>query len=586
MPIKIPKHFINELLYRTDIVELIHARLILKKKGKNYQTNCPFHHDKTPSFTVSYEKQFYYCFGCKAHGNAIDFLMNYEHLNFIESIEELAASNGIEIPSKKNEYENQNYIKRKKLYFLMNEMSKLYQKNLLSTNAACNYLAHRGISKNIINFFSIGFSSFKWFDFLKKLKISKNFENELLEYNIISMNQNGSKYDSFRGRIIFPIHDRKGTIIAFGGRSIQQKVLPKYLNSPETDIFNKGRQIYGLYQVKKKFIKPEYLLIVEGYIDVITLTEYNILYAVSSLGTATTKDHIQLLFRNTDTIIYCYDGDTAGKNAAWRSLKVALPYISDKKTIKFILLPNNEDPDTIVRKEGKEKFQIRIKNALTLSNFFFKNILKNINLSSKDDKFRLSVTALPLINQISSSTIRIYLRQILARKIGILEDSQFEKFLYEMEIKNKKIKTFQIKRTPMRILIGLLVQNPNLAKITPSMEKIKNLKLKGLPIFIELLQTCINFPNLNTGQLLELYRNKKIFNVLKILARWDHMIIPEEIQNMFIDLLSNMKKKILEERQEYLISQERIKGLNIKEKQEIWLINKKLSKKLYKIYNR
>ncbi|WP_284443246.1 DNA primase [Buchnera aphidicola] len=574
---KIPKYFITELLFRTNIIELINTRLTLKKNGKNYQTNCPFHNDKTPSFTVSYEKQFYYCFGCNAHGNAIDFLIQYENLSFIETIEELATMHGITIPFE-NITSNNLYFKKQKLYLLMEKICKLYKKNINFTDLANQYLAKRGINKNMIDCFLIGFSSLSWNSFYKKLKINKEFEQELLIHNIISVNKKGYTYDRFQGRIIFPIQDYHGRIIGFGGRSLNN-ILPKYLNSPETDIFHKKKQIYGLYQVKKKCLKPIYLLVVEGYIDVITLTQYNINYVVSTLGTSTTSEHIQLLFQNTDMIIYCYDGDDAGKNAAWQTLKKSLPYISDKKTLKFLLLPDNEDPDSIIRKEGREKFQMRIKNAITMSKFFFKNILKNINLSSNDDKFYLSTRALPLINTISSDTIRIYLRQILARMIGILDDNQFEKFLYEKEIKNTTKLQFQIKRTPMRTLIGLLIQNPSLAKIAPSTTKFKNLKIKGLPIFLEILQTCLDNPNINTGQLLELYRNTKIINILKILARWDHMIIQEEIQNMFLDLLMNIYDKILEKRQEYLIAKERTNGLKMDEKKEIWSINKALSKK-------
>ncbi|QCI24716.1 DNA primase [Buchnera aphidicola (Rhopalosiphum padi)] len=577
----IPKYFINELLFRTNIVELIETRIKLKKNGKNYQTHCPFHNDKTPSFTVSYEKQFYYCFGCNAHGNAIDFLINYDNLNFVESIEELATIHSIEIPfDKKSIIEKNYYLKKQKLYLLMDEISKLYQKNVIFTDSAQKYLIERGINKNMIDFFCIGFSSNKWNLFSKKFNIKKDFEKDLLYYKIISTNKNGYVYDPFQGRIIFPIHDQHGRITSFGGRSITNNILPKYLNSHETDIFHKGKQIYGLYQVKKKHSKPKHLLVVEGYIDVIMLTQYNIEYVVSSLGTSITKEHIQMLFRHTNTVIYCYDGDDAGRNASWRTLKIALPYISDEKSIKFIMLPKNEDPDTIIKKEGKKKFQLRIDNALTMSKFFFKNILKNVDLSSNDDKFHLSVRALPLINCISSDTIRIYLRQILARIIGILDDHQFEKFLYEKERKNKNLQ-FQIKHTPMRTLISLLIQNPNLSKLVPSTKKFENEKIKGLPIFLEILKTCSNNPNFNTGQLLEFYRNSKIINILKILSKWDHMIIKEKTRNMFLDLLKNTYSKILEKRQEKLIAKERVKGLTIDEKKEIWSINKKLSKKNY-----
>ncbi|QFQ32801.1 DNA primase [Buchnera aphidicola (Aphis fabae)] len=572
---KIPKYFINDLLFRTNIVDLINTRIKLKKNGKNYQTNCPFHNDKTPSFTVSYEKQFYYCFGCNKHGNAIDFLINYENLNFVESIEELSLIHGLSIPFEKNIIsEKNNYFKKQKLYLLTKKMSELYQKNIMFTSSAYDYLTHRGISRNMMQFFCIGFASFTWDLFYQKLNIKKEFETELLNYQLISINQSNKIYDPFQGRIIFPIHDKYGRTIGFGGRTIQN-IFPKYINSTETNIFYKGKQIYGLYQVKKKNSKPKYLLVVEGYIDVIMLTQNKINYVVSSLGTSITKEHVKILFRNTDTVIYCYDGDDAGRNAAWRALKITLPYISDKKTIKFIILPENEDPDSIIKKEGAKNFQLRIQNALTMSKFFFKNILKGINLSSNDDKFYLSVRALPLINCISSDTIRIYLRQILARIIGILDDYQFEKFLYQQKQKNK-ILQYKIKQTPMRTLIGLLVQNPNLAYLVTSTKQLKNSKIKGIPIFLEILKTCSENISFNTGQLLEFYRNSKIINILKTLSIFDHMIVEDKIQNVFLDLLKSIYKKDLEQRQEHLIAKERTNGLTIHEKKEIWSINKKL----------
>ncbi|CAL4318289.1 DNA primase [Buchnera aphidicola] len=573
---KIPKHFIHDLLTQTNIVDLINARIKLKKQGQNYKTNCPFHHDKTPSFTVSYEKQFYYCFGCSAHGNAIDFLINYDHLNFIESVQELALTNGVKIPFQ-TIYNNE-YNKKQKIYSLMEKISRLYQKNILLTHVAQEYMKKRGISKKMMDIFSIGFVSKDWKQFSKQFNITKNFQQDLIHYKILSINQTGYIYNRFYGRIIFPIHNKNGKIIGFGGRSLYD-ITPKYLNSPEDNIFHKGKEIYGLYQIKKTCLKPKYLLVVEGYIDVITLTQYNICYAVSSLGTATTEDQIKILFNVTDTVIYCYDGDVSGVNAAWRALKIALPYISDEKTLKFILLPINEDPDTIVRKEGKNNFQKRIDNAMTMSEFFFQNILKNVNLSSTDDKFYLSKSALPLINKIPSDTIRIYFRQILARKIGILDDNQFEKFLYEKENLQYKYYNFKIKRTPMRTLIGLLIQNPNLSRIIPKELNLNNIHIKGFPIFLEILNKCIQFPNINMGQLLEFYREKKIIRILNILARWDHMIAPKEINNMFLDLLMNIYDKILEKRYEHLISKERIHGLTISEKKEVWSINKSLSKK-------
>jgi DNA primase len=576
---KIPKNFIDELLIKTNIIDLISSRIPLKKQGQNYHARCPFHNEKTPSFTVNDKKQFYYCFGCNSHGNAIDFLMNYEHLNFIESIETLSILNRLSIPynigyeTHKNEYD-----KRNQLYYLMKKVSDLYKENIVNTdhNEAYCYLKKRGISQEMINYFSIGFAPKEWNNISKKIIINKNNQQALIDSGILILNKKGYSYDRFRDRIIFPIKDNHGRISGFGARNLNNKK-PKYINSPETNIFHKSRQLYGLYETKRNYSKPTRLLIVEGYIDVIMLTQFNINYVVGSLGTSITSEHIQLLFRTTDNLIYCYDGDRSGKEAAWRTLKISLPYMHDGRSIKFIFLPQDEDPDTIIRQEGKIAFENRIDQAIDLSVFLFHKLLKNINLSSIEGRSYLSAIAVPLIQLIPGETMRIYLKQILGHKLGIPDFNQLERLFSKNEKKIENNKTKPIKQTRMRILISLLLQNPYLAEIIPSVKKITNLKIKGLPLFLELVQICINNPKSNTGQILESYRNTDRISILYKLAKWDHMIIEKEIKNVFLDLLTGLYNKILEIRQELLIDKERKKGLNNAEKNELWSINKKLA---------
>lgn len=578
---KIPQTFITELLIRTDIVDLINQHIKLKKIGKNYQTNCPFHDDKTPSFTVSKEKQFYHCFGCNSHGNAIDFLMHYEHLNFLETIEELSTIHNLEIPNLKKTTLIQNeYHQKNKLYALMNKVCNIYIKNIKTKfgKMALKYLTKRGISNKTLDFFLIGYSIQKT-QFISKYSqecLTQNIE-ELIKAGIILSNNQGIYYNRFRNRITFPIRDKHGHITGFGARSVYDHK-PKYLNSPETIIFKKREQLYGLYEAKKIKTNIEKLIVVEGYIDVITLFQFEINYAVGTLGTFISSKNIQTLFRTTNNIIYCYDGDSAGRLAAWRTLELSLPYITDKKNLKFMFLPEGEDPDSIIRKEGKIAFEKRMEFATSMSQFLFSQLLKNVNLSSLEEKIRLSSIIISLIKKVPGKTVRFFLKKTLSQKIGIISEFQFEKLFLNNKIKTKKNKTIHVKHTTIRILIGLLVQNPWLAHIIPNISNISHLKISGLSFFLELINICVNKTNCNTGQLIELYRCSNKADIIKKIATWDHMIVQNSIKNVFLDALTQLCNKGLEVRQEHLITKERTKGLNTAEKLELWNINKELAK--------
>ncbi|HBH63006.1 MAG TPA: DNA primase, partial [Erwinia persicina] len=385
---RIPRVFINDLLARTDIVDLIDARVKLKKQGKNYHACCPFHNEKTPSFTVNGEKQFYHCFGCGAHGNAIDFLMNYDRLEFVESIEELATLYGLEVPYESGSGPSQlERHQRQSLYQLMTGLSEFYQQSLTQStaSAARDYLSQRGLSDDVIKHFSIGFAPAGWDNALKRFGRNPDDRQSLIDAGMLVTNEQGRSYDRFRERVMFPIHDKRGRVIGFGGRVLGD-AMPKYLNSPETDIFHKGRQLYGLYEALKNYPEPTKLLVVEGYMDVVALAQFGVDYAVASLGTSTTAEHIQLLFRSTNTVICCYDGDRAGREAAWRALETALPYMNDGRQLRFMFLPDGEDPDTLVRKEGKDAFETRMEQAMPLSTFLFDTLMPQVDLRSPDGR--------------------------------------------------------------------------------------------------------------------------------------------------------------------------------------------------------
>jgi len=578
---RIPRVFINDLLARTDIVDLIDARVKLKKQGKNFHACCPFHNEKTPSFTVNGEKQFYHCFGCGAHGNAIDFLMNFDRLEFVESIEELATSHGLDVPYEAGSGPSQmERHQRQSLYQLMENLNGFYQQGLQQSSAqpARDYLDHRGLSADIINHFAIGYAPAGWDNVLKRFGKQSEDRESLMEAGMLVSNDKGRTYDRFRDRVMFPIRDKRGRVIGFGGRVLGNET-PKYLNSPETPIFHKGRQLYGLYEAVKNHPEPARLLVVEGYMDVVALAQYGIDYAVASLGTSTTAEHIQLLFRSTDTVICCYDGDRAGREAAWRALETALPYMNDGRQLRFMFLPDGEDPDTLVRKEGKAAFEARMEQAMPLSSFLFDSLLPQVDLSSRDGKARLSTLALPLISQIPGETLRIYMRQELGNKLGILDDNQLEKLMPKVAASGTVPVAPPLKRTTMRVLIALLVQNPQLATLVPSLDGLSESKMPGLPLFIELVGRCNENPGLTTGQLLELYRGTNFSQTLETLAIWNHMIVDEEAEAVFQDSLASIYDSALEERLEFLIARERTQGLNSDERRELWTLSQAFARK-------
>ena len=354
----IPQQFIDDLLTRIDVVDVINQRVPLKKAGTEYKACCPFHDEKTPSFTVSQSKQFYHCFGCGAHGSAIRFLMEYDRLSFPDAIEELAASIGLEVPREDGFTPRDN---RKPVYEILEQAARFYAQQLRhhpKANRAIEYLKNRGLSGEIAKTFHLGFAPPGWDNLLKKFGNDEQSLGLLRKAGLISEPE-GKRYDRFRDRIMFPIHDSRGRVVGFGGRVLDDGS-PKYLNSPETPVFHKGSELYGLWEAKHANKSLPRVLVVEGYMDVIALAQYDIRNAVATLGTAATDQHLEKLFRTAPEVVFCFDGDRAGRDAAWKALNTALPILRDGRQARFLLLPEGEDPDTYVRRIGKDEFMNQV----------------------------------------------------------------------------------------------------------------------------------------------------------------------------------------------------------------------------------
>ncbi|SUT94368.1 DNA primase [Actinobacillus lignieresii] len=573
----IPRSFIDDLVARTDIVELINSRVKLKKAGRDYQACCPFHHEKSPSFTVSQSKQFYHCFGCGAHGNAISFLMDYDKLEFPEAIEELAAMQGLEVPREnvmsRDGKPQASYKTKRNLYELLEAISRFYQQNLTQDIPSQSYLQSRGLSPEIIARFEIGFAYNSMDSVLRKFGTNRDEVQKLFDTGMITQNDSGRIYDKFRNRVMFPIRDKRGRVIAFGGRVMGDE-RPKYLNSPESATYHKGNELYGLFQALQQNENPTSLVVVEGYMDVVALAQFGVDNVVASLGTATTGEQIQQMFRVTEQVICCYDGDRAGREAAWRAFENALPYLHDGRQLKFIFLPDGEDPDSFVRAQGKQGFEAYLQNALSLSDFLFDSLIAQVDLSSKEGKSKLAALAIPLINRIPGEMLRVYLRNILGQKLGILDPAQLEAMLPSRVQSTQKTKaqTPQIKRTPMRLLIALLLQNPELVKFVPDISALKTLEEPGFELLLELVEVCRQKVGVSMGALLEHWRDKPNYRTLELLADWEHLVTSENIETTFIETLDFLYAKLVEKRIEVLIAKDRSLGLSAEEKQELVML--------------
>lgn len=586
---RIPRSFIDDLLARADIVELIDRVVPLKKAGKNYQACCPFHNEKTPSFTVAPDKQFYHCFGCGAHGNAISFLMEYDGLEFVDAVEELAKLHNLEVPREDSgPFRQQTSEQKQQLeddYKLMDSAAKFYAHQLRhhhQANSAVDYLKSRGLSGEVVKRFEIGYAPPEWDAVLKQFGKNPATVQQLIDLKLVNKNDKQRTYDFFRDRITFPIRDKRGRVIGFGGRILSGDG-PKYLNSPETRIFHKGSELYGFYQAKQANRKLERIVIVEGYMDVVALAQFGIDYAVAALGTATTPEHVQLLLRNTSELICCYDGDRAGRDAAWRALENTLPHLKDGCQVKFLFLPDGEDPDTMVRKEvaekgeiqGKEAFEERLKKAKPLSQFLFEHLKKRHEYKTLDGKANLRAEALPLLERIPGDSQKEVLNEQLAILMG--ERDKFEakkrqesanKSLAAKKIENKT--PTAVKDSPVRRIIQLLLLSPDIAKQVSSINEqaLLQINIKGISLLREVHEACFQNSEMNGSQILERFRGHIHYKALATLMMEE---MPEE-RDLIAEYIGNFQRLIqlqLQNRLEELTDKSRMTSLTREERQEI-----------------
>lgn len=563
---RIPREFIDELLVRVDIVDLIDSHVPLKKTGSNYVARCPFHTEKTPSFSVNRNKQFFYCFGCGASGNAISFLMDFNHLNFVEAVEDLATFASVDVPRESAVYPSgQKKDDLSGLYQLMEQVAAFYVEQL-RVNAdgkkAVDYLRARGVSGQVAHDFMLGYASDEW------QALGGRFSQKLLlEVGLSVSNEVGKVYDRFRGRVMFPIRDRRARIIGFGGRVLDDS-LPKYLNSPETSLFHKGREVYGLYELLQKNPKPQKILIVEGYMDVIALAQFGINYAVATLGTATSQAHLDLLFRFSSELVFCFDGDKAGRQAAWRAMEPAFASLRDGRLIRIMLLPQNQDPDSLVRMEGVDKFSERVQSSATLSDYFFGHLTEELNLSEMEGRAQLVGKAKPYLERLPEGVFREMMFARLKQLSGLatLDVLPNETTLRpKREVNNRQDRG---RLSSARMAIALLIQNPGLAEVIEQRDiDWCGLEFPGIDLFKNVLSVILDKKPANTAILVESYRGAAEEKFVNALAFLDLLVPDEGVEAEFCDALDRLLDQARSAVLGRLLTKEKAKGLDSQEKE-------------------
>ncbi|MDN5870531.1 MAG: DNA primase [Nitrococcus sp.] len=550
---KIPERFIDELLNRVDIVDLVGERLQLKRAGGNYQALCPFHNEKTPSFTVSQTKQFYHCFGCGAHGSAIRFLMEYERMDFREAVSQLARRSGLEIPKAAHAVNVEQYDR---LYQVLGRAAELYQRWLYehpSRARATRYLEARGLNAEIATRYGLGFAPPGW----EHLARSMPEREELLAVGLLIQKAGKQTYDRFRDRIMFPIRDRRGRTIGFGGRALGDGN-PKYLNSPDSPVFHKGQELYGLDKVLELDRRPAAIVVVEGYMDVVALAQYGLPRVVATLGTATSTVQVERLFRSTRDLIFCFDGDAAGRKAAWRALVSTLPTLREGRQVRFLFLPEGEDPDSFVRAKGQEATAAALHDARPLSDFLLERLAVGIDMSTIDGRARFVEEALPLLRRLPADVFRRMLIDRLAL-LAKLEPGYIEACADAGDKPGPKAgaaprrgKTPMVRRTPVRLALALLLHRPSLAKLVDDVESLCDPAIPGLPLLVQLLELTSGKPHISSAALLEHYRGSAHEAALWKLVTWDHMVPDLGIEAEFRGALARIHALRHTKRLQYL----------------------------------
>ncbi|MDE0411090.1 MAG: DNA primase [Gammaproteobacteria bacterium] len=560
MSTRIPQSFLDELITRTDIVELINSYVPLKKKGKEFMACCPFHNEKTPSFTVSQDKQFYYCFGCEAHGTALGFLMEYERLDFLEAVETLAQRAGLEIPRDRTTPEQQAY---RELFGLL-EQAHAHFMDMLSRNpAAGGYLKKRGLSDEIITRFGLGYAQDRFDGLLNRLRQAAP-EGLLMKSGLFKRNERGM-YDLFRNRVMFPIRDRRGRVIGFGGRVLDDAV-PKYLNSPETPVFRKGEVLYGMHEARKAREAQKRVLVVEGYMDVLALAQHGMENTVATLGTATTTPHIQQLYRYTEEIVFCFDGDAAGRRAAWRAAEQTIPVFRDGLEARFLFLPQGEDPDSLVRSQGKAALDEKMKESVPLSTFLFEKLGEDTDTESPAGKARLAQQARPLLERFPDGVFKRLVFEELEKRVGT-------PLLREPDrggippAKKFGLTDALTRATPVRLAISALLHEPALAQEVTSLELLQKSAIPGVALLARVITIWKQEPGLGHAALIERFHGQPEAHQLQKLLTWKSPRLQDPGQ-AFGDALNWICKKTRSARIQELIEKEKGAGLDEAEKQE------------------
>lgn len=630
----IPQSFIDDLLNRTDIVDVVSSRVQMKKAGKNYTACCPFHKEKTPSFSVSPDKQFYYCFGCGAGGNALGFIMDHDNLDFPQAVEELAKAAGMEIPREESGRPHKpRQPTDSPLYPLLTAAAEFYRQALKShpqRKAAVDYLKGRGLTGEIARDFGLGFAPPGWDNLYKHLSSDTLQQKAMIDAGLLVENaETGKRYDRFRDRVMFPIRDSRGRIIAFGGRVLGDDK-PKYLNSPETPVFHKGQELYGLFEARKNNRNLDEIIVVEGYMDVIALAQQGLRNAVATLGTATSEEHMKRLFRVVPSVLFCFDGDQAGRNAAWRALEATLSSLQDGRRARFLFLPEGEDPDTLVRSEGTDAFRARIhQHAQPLADYFFQQLTEEADPRSLEGKAHMATLAAPLIDKVPGANLKTLMRQRLLEITGLSGEavSQLvhsapqdappaydpgfdydampdygdfhqpqEAFVPQQDWTPKKPgaggKKWDKKpwnkngkrgdrdepyapRTPVAVeaptLIALrtLIHHPQLAGRVESAEHFANESNTYAQVLIALIEAVQKNPKLNSIQLMARWHGTEQGRLLKALAEKEWLIDGDNLEQQFLDTITRLSAGQHTQTLDELIKKARQPGLSAEEQIQI-----------------
>lgn len=557
----IPQTFIQDIISKVDIVDIIQPRVTLKKKGRNYQACCPFHDEKTPSFTVSPDKQFYYCFGCGAHGNVIGFLMAFDRMEFVESIEHLAAHLGLEVPREKSAVvEN-----TAPLFTILQATCDYYQQQLRAHPDAILYLKNRGLTGEIAKKFMIGFAPTQWDNLIHVFK-NPIQQKELIEAGMLIEKSGQRPFDRFRNRVMFPIRDVRGRVIAFGGRTITNEQ-PKYLNSPETPVFHKSFELYGLYELRQSKKDFSQILVVEGYMDVVSLHQHGIQYGVATLGTAINPKHIQKLLRFSSVLVFCFDGDNAGKQAAWKALTMSLPLLRDDVEFRFLFLPEREDPDSWVQKIGAEEFDKHVKKAESITEVLFNILRKKYDISTLAGKTHFVQEALELIEKMPHG---IY-HAVLSEKLAQIAEIDLKSLIQKLPAPSFKPISFSqnAQSKLLQMAITLLLKSPDLAFEIKDLQGLQDIHVPGVDQLVALIQVLQEKPTMGIGELLSHWPEGPGRQAIAELAATELFIPPAGYREEFIGAVDRLLSQAQSKTTQKLIQKSRTEGLSPTERDQL-----------------